>query len=157
MPVSYGSPFLLLLQGLLKRFGAVGPAMTLLPTIEASTPFFDLLGHVDYGHIVTVIVYLIQINIATGGWGGFVLFGVRKLYIGMPYHVGPGFIIRGALAPIVCGVLVHIIMVMGLRRGVCWVTGVLLLLYLLQHLRQPYWSRSFMWETRYLLCSLSPA
>ena len=55
----------------------------------------------------------------------------------MPYRVGLGFIIQGALAPIVCGVLICIIMVMGLWRGVCWVTGVLLLLYLLQHLHWP--------------------
>ena len=111
--------------------------MTLLPTIEASTPFFGLLGHVDYSHIVTVILYLTWIIVATGGWSGFILFGFRKLYISMPYHIRPGFIIRGALAPIVCGVLIHIIMVMGLRRGVCWVTGVLLLPYLLQHLCRP--------------------
>ena len=130
-------PFFRLLQGLLKRFGAISPAMTLLPTIEASTPFSSLLGHADYGHIVTVIIYLTRINVATGGRGGFVLFGVWKLYIGMPYCLGLGFIIQGALAPIVCGVLVHIIMVMGLWHGVCWVMGVLLLPYLLQHLRQP--------------------
>ena len=55
----------------------------------------------------------------------------------MPYHVGPGFIIWGALAPVVCGVLFHIIMVMVLWCGVCWVMGVLLLPYLLQHVRQP--------------------
>ena len=130
-------PFFHLLQGLLKQFGAIGPTMTLLPTIKASTPFFGLLGHIDYGHIVTVIVYLTRINVATGGQGGFILCGVQKLYIGMPYHVGPGFIIWGALAPIVCGVLIRIIMVMGLQHGVCWVTGVLLLPYLLQHLCRP--------------------
>ena len=72
-----------------------------------------------------------------GGRVGSFCFGVRKLYIGMPYRVGLGFIIWGALAPVVCGVLIHIIMVMGLQRGVCWVTGVLLLPYLLQHLRWP--------------------
>ena len=111
--------------------------MTLPPTIEASTPFLSLLSHIDYGHIVAIIVYLTRINVATGGQGGFVRFVFRKLYISMPYCVGPGFIIWGALAPVVCGVLIHVIMVMGLRRGVCWITGVLLLLYLLQHLHRP--------------------
>ena len=108
--------------------------MTLPPAIEASTPFLGLLGHIDYGHIVTVIIYLTRINVSIGGRVGFILFIFRKLYIGMPYGIGSGFIIWGALAPIVCGVLIHVIMVMGLRRGVCWIKGVLLLPYLLQHL-----------------------
>ena len=43
----------------------------------------------------------------------------------------------GALAPIMCRVLVRIIVVMGLRHSVRWITGVFLLPYLLQHLCRP--------------------
>ena len=131
------SPLFHLLQGLLQRLGAVGPTMTLFPTIEASAPLVSLIGHINYGHIVILIIYLFRINLAAGVWTGFVLFGIRKLYVSMPYRIGPVFIIRRALATIVSRILIHIIMIMGLRHGVCQVTGVLLLLYLLKHLRRP--------------------
>ena len=98
-------PFFRLLHGFLERFGAISPAMNLLPAVQALTPFLSLFGHIDYGHVVTVIVYLTRINVTTGGLGGFILFGFRKLYISMPYGVGSGFIIWGTLAPMVCGVL----------------------------------------------------
>ena len=111
--------------------------MALLPAIEASAPSLSLTGHVNYGHIITLIVYLIRINVATGRWTGLILFGIQKLYISMPHRVCPGFIIWLALATVMCRVLIHIIVIMGLWHSVGRITGIFLLPYFLQHLCQP--------------------
>ena len=105
--------------------------MALLTTVETTSPTFRLIGHSDYGDVIAFIIYLTRIELGSRRRIRFSLLRLREVYLSVPYGIRSRFIVRQTLSTVVACALIMAILVMGLRRSVCQITGILLLPYLL--------------------------